>query len=415
MHDPAYLRTLRQYRDYPLPFRTVEDDLESRYRRTGDDDYAIRNLVFAGRDVFGGPCRILVAGGGTGDSTLYFSKLLQERGSTGTVVHLDQSPKANAHCRERLERLGIKGVEIQERSLFDLDPAKDGQFDYVNCNGVLHHLHDPDAGLAKLAEMTAPDGGLGIWVYAKYGRAGLYHVQNMMLDMVGDRPVDTAAIELTKAVLEELPRSSLGHFDSAGTLAARDQEGAVDRAGEQTVDRFLNSKDRPYSAREMFQFVDRARLHFAAFQSWREAYSYEPLNFVKSPVIRAELEKMTFEDRAEFAERWHCKLSMHRFYLTKAPTVAMLAPERILKWTASAPAESLRHGATGRVMTAAGEMSMVLPDILVRLFSALDGRTATGELIGRLGITEAALLKHERVAQGIVPLRLLDTSAPIAS
>ena len=58
---------------------------------------------------------------------------------------------------------------------------------------------------------------------------------------------------------------------------------------------------------------------------------------------------------------------------------------------------------------------MVLPDILVRLFSALDGRTATGGLIGRLGITEAALLKHERVAQGIVQLRLLDTSAPIAS
>ena len=120
--EAGYNRTLQQYQDYPMPIRSAEEDRNGQYKRLGDDEFSIRNLLFNGRNRFAEDCRVLVAGGGTGDSTLYFSKLLADLGSTGRVVHLDQSAAANRICRDRVGRFGLENVDIQERSLLDLDP-----------------------------------------------------------------------------------------------------------------------------------------------------------------------------------------------------------------------------------------------------------------------------------------------------
>ena len=50
-------------------------------------------------------------------------------------------------------------------------------FEHVVCTGVLHHLPDPDAGLRALRDVLAPAGALHVMVYAPYGRAGVYMLQ----------------------------------------------------------------------------------------------------------------------------------------------------------------------------------------------------------------------------------------------
>ena len=50
-------------------------------------------------------------------------------------------------------------------------------FDQIVCTGVLHHLADPDTGLRALRRVLAPDGAIQVMVYAVYGRAGLYMMQ----------------------------------------------------------------------------------------------------------------------------------------------------------------------------------------------------------------------------------------------
>ncbi|MEQ8398178.1 class I SAM-dependent methyltransferase [Thalassobaculum sp.] len=202
-----------------MPVRSIEDDRKKLFHRVGDNPSAICTLIFGGRDIFSGECRILVAGGGTGDSTLFFAKYLRDIGGNGRVVHLDQSAAANEIIATRLSRFDLNNVDIQERSLLDLDPQEDGLFDYINCNGVLHHLPSPVEGLHRLSSVTRPDGGLGIWTYAKYGRTGMYHVQRMILDLVGSRPVDADAIALTRDIFSELPSSSLGRYDGSGVLS----------------------------------------------------------------------------------------------------------------------------------------------------------------------------------------------------
>ena len=51
-------------------------------------------------------------------------------------------------------------------------------FDKIVCTGVLHHLPDPDAGLRALREVLEPDGAMHLMVYAAYGRAGVYMLQD---------------------------------------------------------------------------------------------------------------------------------------------------------------------------------------------------------------------------------------------
>merc|ERR1712054_632040 len=45
-----------------------------------------------------------------------------------------------------------------------------GEFDLINCVGVLHHLPDPMAGIKALSKKLAPGGIFHIFVYAELGR-----------------------------------------------------------------------------------------------------------------------------------------------------------------------------------------------------------------------------------------------------
>jgi hypothetical protein len=42
----------------------------------------------------------------------------------------------------------------------------------------VHHLPDPDAGLRALHDVLKPNGALNVMVYAPYGRAGVYMLQD---------------------------------------------------------------------------------------------------------------------------------------------------------------------------------------------------------------------------------------------
>ncbi len=51
---------------------------------------------------------------------------------------------------------------------YDLDQIE-GEFDAINCVGVLHHMLEPIRGIKALASKLAPGGILHIFVYAAIG------------------------------------------------------------------------------------------------------------------------------------------------------------------------------------------------------------------------------------------------------
>jgi SAM-dependent methyltransferase len=65
-----------------------------------------------------------------------------------------------------------------------------GEFDLINCVGVLHHLPDPIRGIQSLAAKLAPGGLMHIFVYAELGRWEIQLMQKAIALLQGNQRGD---------------------------------------------------------------------------------------------------------------------------------------------------------------------------------------------------------------------------------
>ena len=85
------------------------------------------------------------------------------------VLGIDYSQHSLGLAQLLAERLALPTVEFRRLNLLDWDlPAN--AFDFVFCNGVLHHTSDPVGGFRNLVRITKPGGRLIIGLYNRYGR-----------------------------------------------------------------------------------------------------------------------------------------------------------------------------------------------------------------------------------------------------
>ncbi len=169
-----------QYEAYPYPARNPADEKKRLIAGSPSNLAELNHYVFGGRRDLSKPLNALVAGGGTGDAAILLAQQMSDFGVPGEVVHLDQSEPSQKIAQQRAQVRGLDNLRFVRGSLLDVGEIAPGPWDYIDCCGVLHHLEDPAAGLAALADVLAPDGGLGVMVYGALGRIGVYHVQEMM-------------------------------------------------------------------------------------------------------------------------------------------------------------------------------------------------------------------------------------------
>ncbi len=93
MSSTRYVAQVReQYEALPYPPRDPGDE-KNRLVRTWLDDLAmINHYCFSGKQTFRNRFRVLIAGGGTGDSTIFLAEQL--RHTDAEIVHLDISRAA---------------------------------------------------------------------------------------------------------------------------------------------------------------------------------------------------------------------------------------------------------------------------------------------------------------------------------
>jgi SAM-dependent methyltransferase len=206
MTDPTTATVRSQYEALPYPPRDPEGERRELLRTWLDDLPMIAHYGYGGAQPFGQGFRVLVAGGGTGDGTLFLAEQL--RHTNAEVVHLDLSSARIAIAQKRAEVRGLGNIRWVRASLLELPALGLGTFDYINCVGVLHHLDDPDAGLKALLGALKEDGVLGLMVYALYVRTGVYQVQSLMRLVNEDAPDAEEQVARTKAMLAALPRGN---------------------------------------------------------------------------------------------------------------------------------------------------------------------------------------------------------------
>jgi SAM-dependent methyltransferase len=125
-------------------------------------------------------------------------------------------------------------------------------FDQIVCTGVLHHLADPDVGLRALRTVLDPEGAMHLMVYAPYGRAGIYMLQEFCARL-GIHANDGEIRDLIVA-LKALP--------PAHPLQTLLREAPDFRNEAALADALLHPRDRSYSVPQFFDFLDSAALRF---------------------------------------------------------------------------------------------------------------------------------------------------------
>ncbi len=118
-------------------------------------------------------------------------------------------------------------------------------FDQVVCTGVLHHLADPLAGLRALRSVLEPDGAMLLMVYAPYGRAGVYMMQEFCR-RVGITASDDGIQTLV---------ATLGALPAAHPLRAL-KDAPDFHSGGAIADALLHPRDRAYSVPELLEFLE---------------------------------------------------------------------------------------------------------------------------------------------------------------
>lgn len=163
----------QQYEQCPYPPRDLEDERHRLLEAQIDRLPLVNFYCFRGQADSAG-ARVLVAGGGTGDSTIYLAEQLLQ--VNGEVVYVDISESSMQVAKRRANIRKLNNIRWIHGSILALDPETFRLFDYVSCTGVLHHLAEPALGLKCLKSVLKPSGAMGILIYAKYRRTGVYQL-----------------------------------------------------------------------------------------------------------------------------------------------------------------------------------------------------------------------------------------------
>jgi len=247
------VRTFYEKHPYPSPV----DDLES-YRNRWPDTHRKRaafHLLWPNKNLRE-DYSILVAGCGTAQAARYAMRWPDSR-----VVGIDFSAAAVRHTIELKRRYRLDNLDVRQLPL-EMVADLGMRFDHIISTGVIHHLSDPMAGLVALRNVLEPDGAMHLMVYAPYGRAGIYMLQDFFRRLLGPgagfRDVVTAleCLPATHPLISLL--SKVPDFKTKEGLA----------------DALLNPHDQAYSVPQLFLLLRASGLVFGRWLR-QAAYSFQ--------------------------------------------------------------------------------------------------------------------------------------------
>jgi SAM-dependent methyltransferase len=239
---------------YPRPVHNLEN-----YRRLWDDPQRRRAdyHLFWSNIPYREDHSILIAGCGTSQAAKHAL-----RWPMAQVTGIDCSATSVRHTNELKKKYNLENLQVHQLAIEQVDELG-MSFDQIVCTGVLHHLADPDAGLAALRDVLGPDGAMHLMVYAPYGRTGIYMLQEFCR-RIGVRATDEGVRDLI-AALRALPPSH-----PLETLLRHTPDFRHEAA---LADALLHPQDRAYSVPQLFEFLQKGRLTFGR---WIKQAPYSP-------------------------------------------------------------------------------------------------------------------------------------------
>lgn len=201
--------------------------------------------------------RVLVAGCGTSQAAKHALRQPESK-----VVGIDLSAASVRHTEALKRKYNLANLEVRQLPIERVGELG-RRFDKIVCTGVLHHLPAPDAGLRALQAVLEPGGALHLMVYAPYGRAGVYLLQDYCRHLgIGHSRQE---IRDLAATLTALPRSH--------PLVRLLAESPDFQSSDGLADALLNPQDRAYSVPQLFDLIEGCGLRFGR---WVRQAPYMP-------------------------------------------------------------------------------------------------------------------------------------------
>lgn len=384
------VRSFYEAHPYPPPREDLDryrERWESAARRRAD------HHLFFPRRPLGDVTSVLVAGCGTAQAAKHAIRRPGAR-----VTGIDVSDTGIEANRALKDRYGLENLELIRLAVEDARELKD-RFDLVVCTGVLHHLVEPDAGLAALREVLAPGGALYLMVYAPYGRAGIYMLQEYCRRLgVG---ISKAEISDLAAVLAALPAEHPLRPLLDRSPDFRSEAGLADA--------LLNPIDRPYSVPELFEYLARGGMRFGR---WLRQAPYLPdCGAPLSSPHRARLARLGAEEQYAAMELFRGTMVRHSaiVYRDDEPEDGQAIGFDGDAWLSYTPIrvpdaicveERLPPGAAGVLINRSHtdtDIYLPIDAAQKRLYTAIDDRRSIRELIAGGATTQAVRELFERL------------------
>ncbi|WP_281857583.1 class I SAM-dependent methyltransferase [Litoreibacter halocynthiae] len=280
-----------QYEAYPYPERNPEDEKKRLITGSPSHPLELDHHLYGGQRDWTGKTRILVAGGGTGDALIQLAQILTSAGKKHEIIYIDLSEASRKIAEARVRVRGLRNITFVTGSL--LDAPDYGPFDYIDCCGVLHHLPDPQEGFNALAAALAPEGGIGLMVYAPYGRSGVYPLQEAFGTLTKELPPKEQLVR-AKAMFEALPDSH--PFKLNPNLVDHKQSDAG------FYDLLLHSQDRPFKFDQLVAALNSAGLALAGVP---QPYLYDLSRFAPRPDSMDDVEAMALAEKLDGTMKSH--------------------------------------------------------------------------------------------------------------
>ena len=147
------------YTTKPFPNYKINDDKISVSERGNRNYLASKFKKFVGYNK-----KVLEIGCGTGQLSIYFST-----GNNNLIVSLDATLESLKIAKEFANKNNINNIEFVNTDIFD-DVLAENYFDFIWCNGVLHHTKDPYKAFCIILKSLKKEGYILIGLYNKFGR-----------------------------------------------------------------------------------------------------------------------------------------------------------------------------------------------------------------------------------------------------
>ena len=151
------------YKENPFP----DYDLD-KYQTTSDLENRA-SWYFKMLDIYiPDSANIIEVGCGTGQLVNFLALKVQRE-----VYGIDLCETSLHKARRLRDKFGIKNLSLEKKDIFRFCTENTELYDYVFCNGVIHHTYDPEKAFKNVCNLLKPGGFLIVGFYNTFGRIPL--------------------------------------------------------------------------------------------------------------------------------------------------------------------------------------------------------------------------------------------------